>query len=266
MSSTPWHKTRDLVPPLLIDWYRVARSYGQYPALRTTLATNVAWRNAFRGERVFVLANGPSLADFDRRELRGRRVIVMNSFERADWKGEVDIVAHCIGEPRGSNAWSDCSDSINGTASASYWLHPSSLGYCPGVAKGKKVHYVLSGYGPRLWGLRRVKLHRVTLGYQTTAQLAIMVALYMGFTDITLLGFDHDWLASPNFSRHFYSNERDPFDTLSTYSYYHLMGLCRRMWEFYYALQQAAVGHGASIRNMTPHSYLDVFPRCSPND
>jgi hypothetical protein len=262
MSSLPWRKTQDLLPKLLIDGYHLFRGYARYPALHRILGSNLAWRNAFDGERVYVIANGPSLVSFDRSEFRGRRVIVMNSFDRADWKGEVDIVAHCIGEPRGSSAWSDPSATINGTASASYWMHFSSLGQFSGVTEDKKMHYVLPGFGSHLWGSRRVRLEGVTLGYQTTAQLAIMVALYMGFKDIILLGFDHDWLANPDFSRHFYSSEKDSLDILSTFSYYRLIRLILHMWEIYYALRDAAANHGATIRNMTPDSYLDVFPRC----
>jgi hypothetical protein len=202
------------------------------------------------------------MASFDRSQLRGQRAIVMNSFDRAEWKAEVDIVAHCLGEPRLSPAWTSPCETINGTASASYWLHFSSLRQFPSLPVDKKLHYVLTGYGPHVWGSREVRLHRVTLGYQTTAQLAIMVGLYMGFKDIILLGFDHDWLASPDFSRHFYSPARDASDFLHTYSYYNIVTFIFRMWEIYYALRSAAEVHGAIIRNMTPNSYLDVFPRC----
>jgi hypothetical protein len=259
--TLPWRTTDLLLPKRLIEWYQLFRHCACYPALRRTLANNLAWRDAFKGERVYVIANGPSLAAFDRRELHGRRVVVMNSFERAEWKSEVVIVAHCLGEPRLSPAWSDPCPTINGTNSASYWMHFSSKDQFSGLAQDKKIHYVLPGYGPHIWGRREVRLHRVTLGYQTTAQLAIMVALYMGFKDIVLLGFDHDWLASPNFSKHFYSSEPDPDDKLHTFSYYKIITSVLRMWEFYYALRSAADAHGATIRNWTPNSFLDVFPR-----
>jgi hypothetical protein len=226
------------------------------------LATNIFWRDAFSGERVYVVGNGPTLLSFDRRAFRGQRLIVMNSFHHAEWKREVDIVAHCIGEPRLSPSWSDPTETINGTDSASYWLHFSSCGQFPSVTPDKKLHYVLSGYGPHIHGHRQLRLHRVSLAYQTTAQLAIMVALYMGFKDIILLGFDHDWLATPDFSRHFYSSQRDPSDTLHTFTYHQILTVVLRMWEIYYALQSAAEAHGATIRNATPNSYLDVFPHC----
>ena len=118
----PWRKTKDLLPQVLVDYYGLLRHYARYPGLRSTLAANLVWRDAFKGERVYVIANGPSLASFDRSEFRGRRAIVMNSFHRAEWKAEVDIVAHCIGEPRLSPAWSDPCETINGTNSASYWM------------------------------------------------------------------------------------------------------------------------------------------------
>lgn len=258
-------ETKDFLPPILLDVLRAFRCLVRYPLLRDTLLANRVWQNAFQGERVYVIANGPSLASFDRSELRGRRVIVMNNFERADWKHEVDIVAHCVGEPRSSSAWIDPAENINGTNSASYWFHFSALGKIAGVPEGKKLHYVLAGYEPRVWGRRLVRLHGLAMGYQTTAQLAIQVALYMGFKEVVLLGFDHDWLASPTFSRHFYSSERDSADRLSEYSYYDLIRFSMRMWQVYYALRDAAASHGATIVNKNSGSYLDVFARQLPD-
>jgi hypothetical protein len=38
--------------------------------------------------------------------------------------------------------------------------------------------------------------------------MAIMVALYMGFKVVKLLGFDHDWLVSKGISPHFYEEKK----------------------------------------------------------
>ena len=87
------------------------------------LSANRVWHNAFKGERVYMIANGPSLRSFDRSEFRGRRLIVMNWFDRAAWKHEVDIVVHGIGEPRSPIYGADPAENINGADTASeVWL------------------------------------------------------------------------------------------------------------------------------------------------
>ena len=83
----------------------------------------------------------------------------------------------------------------------------------------------------------------------------------MGFGRIVLLGFDHDWLASPKYSRHFYSNDKDGSDIIGTLNYLDIIEMGRRMWTIYYKLKGIARSHGATIYNMTKDSYLDVFER-----
>lgn len=253
--------TKDLLPPLALDTLRALRQGLRYPGRRQVLATNRAWENRFQGQPVYVLANGPSVNAIDRQALQSHQVIVMNNFHRAAWKDEFRPVAHCIGEPPDSPAWVDPSEAIDGTEAQSYWLNVAALGHVGPVRKGKCLHYVMAGIEPGLWGERRVPLHGLALGFQTTAILAIEVALYMGFTDIRLVGFDHDWLASPDYSRHFYAEEPDPEDKLGTLSYLQVLRFVTRMWEGYYALRRAAQAHGATIVNLTAGSYLDVFDR-----
>lgn len=255
------HGLRDWFPPRLLDTVRTLRQARRIPAARALLQANVACRNRFSGQRVWVLGNGPSLAAVDRGVFRDDPVIVMNNFHRSDWKHEVFAVAHCIGEAPDSPAWTDPAEIINGTTAETYWLPVAAAKHLHGLAPGKVVQYVLAGIEPRRWGSRIIDLSRLSLGYQTTAILAIEVALHLGFSDIRLLGFDHDWLASPDYSRHFYSAEKEEEDKLGTFSYLQVLQMVTRMWEGYYALLRAAAVHGAQISNWTTGSYLDVFER-----
>lgn len=252
-----------IFPPVLLDTVRALRVLPQYLELRKDLKQNLVWRNAYLGEKVYVLGNGPSLSCVNRSLFRGHRVIVMNSFDRADWKDEFEIVAHCLGEPRLSPSWDDhiFYRSINGTKSASYWLHFSSKDHLCSKEHGKDLNYVLPVFEPGICPKRKIALHSAALAYQTTAQLAIQVALYLGFSEIYLLGFEHDWLASPEYSKHFYSSNKDQEDTLGRHSYLSIINFAQRMWNIYYKLQEISEAHNARIYNMTENSYLDVFPQ-----
>lgn len=250
-------------PPIVLDVASAIRGLVRYRDLRHTLRKNGALRGAHAGETVYVVANGPSLLNFGARNLFGKKVIVMNHFELADWKTEVDIVAHCIGEPFDSPAWEDPTSSIFGTDARTYWLHISAL-RDPAVqqcAASKPLHFAQSTIKPGLWGGGRIDLSRPTLGYQTTAQLAISVALHMGFTTVYLVGFNHDWLCTRGHSPHFYADNADvPPADLSRFTYAQMIDISARMWAYYRALDKSARAMGAQVINLSEPSFLDVFP------
>lgn len=251
------------LPPVVLDLARLVRAHIRHLGAHRQLAANSAWHARFKGERVYVIGNGPSVGDFNVEELSGQKVIVMNNFHRATWKHDVEIVAHCIAEPRSSPSWDreEIRTAILGTNSHSYWLDMSSLGELGDLDSGKALHHVLPAWEPGLWGERPIRLDRGTLAYQTTAQLAIEVGLFMGFREIVLLGFDHDWLASPDYSRHFYASDKDATDTLGTMSYLQIIRFMQRMWEIYERLDESARRAGIRIENASSKTYLDIFER-----
>ena len=183
----------------------------------------------------------------------------MNNFHLSELSNSLAPVAHCVGEPPCSSAWSDPSKMIHGVKSDSYWFNASVYGYLPNV--NKNINYILGGIAPRVWGGRKVDLSAVTLNYQTTAIMAIQVAIYMGFDNIKLVGFDHDWLANPDYSRHFYSDKKSEDDTLGELEYRVVLDFVAKMWDGYYALLVTSKKYDISIVNETEGSFLDVFKK-----
>lgn len=258
-----FQSTMSYISPLVVDIFRLLRNKARGYQSENILLNNRKWQNFYANEKVFIIANGPSLSKIDRKLFKGQKVIVMNSFEKAIWKDEVDIVAHCYAEPYCSSAWSKehIIESISGTNSKSYWLDYSSNDKLNKCGKKHLFHYVLPLYEANLWGKKQIHLHKPSLVYQTTAQLSIMVAFYMGFSEIALLGFDHDWLASRDYARHFFSNEKEDTDKLGEMSYLDIINFMQRMWQIYYKLEENARLNNISIYNLSTSTYLDVFER-----
>jgi len=248
-------------PPIFNDLVRLIRAFIFTPNYYSLIKSNKEYYGIHSGEKVFVIANGPSIDKINTDIYFGEKVIVMNSFQKAKWKNSVDIVAHCMGEPYIASAWSeeDILESIEGTDSQSYWLHYSSFGKINGVSKEKKLNYVFLPFEAGVWKRNNIQLHKPTLAYQTTAQLAIQVALHMGFKEIVLLGFDHDWLASPKYLKHFYSVNKDDTDKIGEMTYMEIIKLTERMWDIYYKIHKISLDNGVKIYNMNSYSYLDVF-------
>ena len=116
-------------------------------------------------------------------------------------------------------------------------------------------------YEPGILGTKNIKLDCPTLSYQTTAQLSIMVAMHMGFKQICLHGFDHDWLAATDYQRHFYSSDKDDTDCVEAMSYHEIISFMERMWRIYIKLDQLSKRQNIKILNCSRGSYLDVFER-----
>lgn len=257
-------KINYLFPTILIDSLRLIKNFIPFISYTHVLKRNKQYKNIKKGKTVFIIANGPSLNNFDIPSLYGKEVIVMNNFNFAEWKEKVNIVAHCIGEPKDSNQWGvDQIEIIKETEAQAYWFHISVLKDVEEKNKSinKNCNYVFPIIPPGLWNNKsKINLAMPVLGYQTTAQMALMVAIYMGYKKINLIGFDHDWLCHRDEAPHFYE-KKDSIkkDILSTISYYKLIKISEMMWKIYYKIKYSAINSGSEITNLSSPSYLDVF-------
>lgn len=258
------NRLRRWLPPAGLDLYAYAKSLALWARSRELLARNAELRDRYRGETVYILGNGPSLNNFDLDSIRGQRVITMNHFELHPMKDAFEIVAHCVGESHQLDTWEDPTPMIEGVRAASYWFAVDAE---PAVRRwrDRDLRFYLAGVRPGAALLDGGDLTGVALIYQSTAQMAINVALHLGFHDIRLLGFDHDWLATRGHSPHFYEEpegmEKADFSRIP---YIEMIRISLRLFEIYQQLARLAHRRGARIRNLSEPSFLDVFPRMRP--
>lgn len=240
---------------------KVLRSILIYILHGKCLVANRSWRDYKSGGEVFILANGPSLGNINAERLYGRDCITMNNFNKCAWKDEVNIVAHCIGEPRQSRHWGvDQLEIMNEINADSYWLDYSVKRDADNWDNNINVNYVMATLSEDIPFMNKINLCRPTLGFSTTAQMAIMVAVFMGYKNIKLLGFDHDMLANRNVSAHFYQDDQSVrvVDYTET-PYIDIIKRTLTMWKRYIVLKKIASKSGVKITNCTHNSYLDVF-------
>jgi hypothetical protein len=109
-----------------------------------------------------------------------------------------------------------------------------------------------------------VDLTTVTIGVQTVVQLAIVAAIFMGCSEIYLLGMDHDWLSHGGSHLNFYSQQdasSQPAGNLEGWTYRSMMEAVTTMWKIYEQLGHIAESQGIKIINATRGGFLDVFAR-----
>lgn len=219
------------------------------------------------GEKCFIVATGPSLTIHDLEMLKGHMSISMNSivlsYEKTDWRPSYYAVQDCGVV---SNIFSQGYDlwkilDIDKTIIAHF---VNKKFYVP---KGAKIYYLdLEGHdfdyeeyspSPKPAKFSDDCFSRVYDGYTITYS-CIELAVYMGFTEIYLLGVDCNFTGK---------NDHAFGYTVTGSSLYEMTNkndiLRIRMINSYTAAKKYADSHGIKIFNATRGGKLEVFPRIS---
>jgi hypothetical protein len=222
-----------------------------------------------RSEKCLIIANGPSFNNIDPGKINKFDCIVMNSFWHYEYADELKIVALCLGDPLITSVHDFDMKAIENTKTDTIVLDASKYKIYESKFPDKNFKYVACHIPHQIYFGKKIKLHRPFMGYQTSAQLAIMVALQMGYKSIGLVGFDHTWLSEMDRSSHFYDLNDDKegsykFSELG-FTYLDRINASKSMFEIYLKLRNIASNLNAEIINYTKNSYLDVFERGNPS-
>jgi hypothetical protein len=258
-----------LAPPLLVDAAAIGRDIARTFAHGRSLARNKVHYNSCDGQAVFVIGNGPSLTDINLSLLLPAfPCITCNYFGIHPLAKSLNIVAHCTGDPATKVFNKHVVDGLAGVDAPAYWLHYSSSNYVPREFRSRAFFYLPSS-SPFSAHISGYSLAAAALPYQSTVQMSISVALYMGFKRIYLIGCDHDWLCCGQFTSHFYdpepgvSHPSAASGDFSRFSYSDMIDISGRLFSHYRRLGRVAGRLGAKIVNASSKSYLDVFERGS---
>jgi hypothetical protein len=238
------------------------------------VSANERLRNRYAGRRCFVIGNGPSLGAMDLTRLRGEITVGANSFYKHRDAQAVDLSFLCIGdenfmldEPRSIEWHRIIADRLPRT---NVLLNPRARPLVAkyGLYQNREVFYFQRGVVSEYPELIDFDLTRpINVGNTTGTQLAIPLAVFMGCTDIILLGFDCNWLESYTGSYHFYaSHEQFPeFDSLKTDDRWgryedHLI-FALRDFEAHRLIAERTRQLGIVVRNATAGGLLDMYPR-----
>ena len=122
-------------------------------------------------------------------------------------------------------------------------------------------------YGLSLYKKKKhsVRFDRLIPDIQTSAQLAIYLAIYLGCKEIYLLGVDHDWILHYGESRHFYDEKQSVLSKSGYNEWSSDFGTqiksYANLWKVYGNIAEYANLHDIKIINATPGSLLDIFPK-----
>ena len=240
------------------------------------LAANASLAGKHRGaRRCFVLGNGPSLNTQDLSKLAGEITICANSFFQHPAVDQIRPTYCCVGD----------ADFIADKPNAVAWLQElerklpeATLFFRPwapevferhGLFRNHTLHFIDSVYKVPHLSLVHLDLARpMNVGYTTGSGFAIPLALYLGFPEIYLLGFDANWLADIHKGQlHFYqTNPHFPhFDHTATEGHTMENQLRTMHLEFrsHRFLRELAGERGQKLVNATNGGWLDMYERVS---
>ena len=263
-----------LVPPAWRSLLSEIRYRVRHPETMRLLARNreLARRHADRG-RCFVIGNGPSLKTQDVRPLANEIVIVANSFFQHPDHATVAPKYYCVGD---GEFVADKPNSVAWLRELEAALPETNLFVLPIAAPTFSKHGLFKQH--RVYHIDHIRMARssaevridftrpLNVGYSTGTAFCIPLALYLGFREIYLLGFDANWFADVNNGPlHFYeTNKYFPhFDRTNSegHDMEFQLGSCHVDFMSHKLLRDKATSMGAKIVNATNGGWLDVYPR-----
>lgn len=282
------------IPSYLYRNYVAPRLYSVRD--KKILSKNLELKNKYTGKRCFLIGAGPSIAATDLSKLKQEFTFVVNEFEKNPQHKALSPKFHIITESNyftegGPEYWlgrfKEKDRDISTETTMIISLRAKPFIEKNGLFKKHKIFYtgtqgIFTDKLPF-----NINLNRYVPQPKNSILMCAMVATWMGFNEIYLLGCEHSFLAQPlgpNKSlgfAHSYNNEISASEevndevlkkyiTLKEMNFNYEMNMAStlqlfRSYRLFYA-KARRLHPNLKIFNATPNSFLDVFPMINFND
>jgi len=280
MKSHLKNRIKQFLPPLLFNYVNNFRNYHDFLKHSNLIKTNINLKNKHKGEKCFILGSGPSINDEDLKPLKNEIVFALNNFYVHDdfseiMRGEVEkyYMTAPIHPPQTETEWKDWFSDMEQHM-------PKNVNLIFGIsnqintAKSILDHHNLFEHHQKYWfygGINiddyynykpaDIDITRMTWIADTVSIYSLIVAIYMGFSEIYLLGMDHNYICNKESDYRFYKNgihqnnevERTIKGTSRT------KHLSFGMYKIFQQYELLSHNSHTKIYNSSRHSLLDVF-------
>lgn len=231
----------------------------KYFSLHQLLKKNKIYKDKHKGERCFIVLNGPSINSHDLSSLKNEVVFATNYFFRAPLCKVVEPKYYCwldakiFFRPEAKEVMAELTD-----ACPNAHLFLNSKGYAA-LGDRDNVSYVFAKHLPNIYGVRN-DMSGLCSNYSTVAFLAMSSAIYMGFKEIYVLGMDFE----PGGFKHFINlgegtecSRPDDKSLKDEVCGLHA-GYSKAQYESYY-VAKLAEKNNCRIINLNPNSCIRAF-------
>lgn len=259
---------KDFLDKLIYGAYNIAADalFGVNFEVKKIIGRNVAFSNIHSGERCFILGTGPSLNDLsgDQVErLRSEIIFGVNSLYKSDVVSGLSPKYYALVD----NLYWDVSSSVFKEIGDRYKVNPPIFLTDPRAKKiidnlqlDQETIYIYAKKYPTYKMSSEITTN--IFGAMNVISYSILVAIYMGFREIYLLGCDYNAFCGLG-RGHCYDDKEEmgpvSYDLAFYLKYYHITT------EFHYLIAKLAAEKEVKIVNLTRVSLLDAYPRQDPS-
>ena len=259
---------------VLIDLFYSRRSQiiKEYSSL---LKENKKIKNIYKGKRCFIIGNGPSLANHNLNKLTEEYTFTVSHFFMTEWFDIINPFGYVVADPV---LFEDSDFAIKWLMKLDRQCKNQNLFFPIYAVKtvqkynlfqNRNVYYLdMSGQFHEDISKFDIDLIKKIPGAQTVIIMAIIIAAYMGFNKIYLIGCDSDWAKYPSargYLPHFYSenNKITKPETCSRqdWMYEDVLNAALIIFKSYRILYSKLNKKGINVFNATNDGFLDVFKR-----
>lgn len=218
---------------------------------------NFELKNKHQGERCFILGNGPSLKEMDLTKIQNEIIFAVNFFAKSYLFPQICPTYYCIidGAFMKEEHIDDLKYIIRSIDSNLLLEHSVIEALKAFDITNKKIHYsysLLTQYGESTC----YDFTKIATGSINVICHCIKWALFMGFSEIYLLGCDFNQFARP-VQGHFY-NSKPAHESSSYVRGNDLMYSSQALFD-HYALEKESRKINVRIFNATPDSLIDAY-------
>jgi hypothetical protein len=295
---------RWLIPPVVfeaITFYKFSAVFFSLKNYRLIQA-NKKIHNRHKGQRCFILCNGPSVKNQNIKHLRGEIVFsVSNGYLHPDFdyikpryhcipqvtfiddyssKSKTNSTSHNFIMPYNEKlvpqktyntypevvSWLNKIDTSIGNAEIFLSYQQFNLVKDNNLFKDRKCHFLCMGKNKFPFLNNIPDLSCISPSVQSVPIMSLMIAMYMGFKEIYLLGTDHDWFVKKEYS-YFYGKGVTKLDLECVNNDKDLdllldeIPVIEKLFQQYRSVNKIAKANNIKIFNATNGGMLDEFKR-----
>lgn len=202
---------KSLIPPLLLDKLQYMRSYKYFLKYKDLVAKNIELKDIHKGKRCFLLGSGPSIKKEDLKPLKNEIVFALNNFYVHENFSEIMsgnvpkyYMTAPIHSPQTEAEWKvwfeDMEKYVPENANMLLGLnaYDGNIKYIfdkYAIFKKHKINWYFAGknYEDNYFDKHAMDITKSIYLGEAVSIYALILAIYMGFDEIYLLGMDHDY-------------------------------------------------------------------------
>lgn len=274
---TYWLVPRGIFELLKKGWV-VLRGDGLSREQKALVQKNTRLLNIHKGERCFILATGPSIRSQDLTKLKNEKCLALSDFYKHKDYQTVVPAYYCLVPLHEPFTEEDGIKRCNELQSFTRYNETFFFGLSDRGVFEKSVLNSMKcdAYFLNIQGMGKettdIDLIRRLPNMSSVSIMALCIAIYLGFSEIYLLGCDHDNLwkwdgrSEENQLHHFYDGKPSIGYQHTYFDVDRTMQSHLKVREQYKWVNRVAQKKGIQIFNASPSSYINIFPRVNLDD